>query len=253
MKLLHISLLLLLFVLLSCAKQELSESTPKIIAHKGFWKSADGADNSILALKRAAQLNVYGVELDICRTIDDSLVVAHGPKHGNHVTSETNFEGLRAVRLPNGELIPTLREYLLAFIELNTPMNLVVELKQNGTEEAVLKLLDIYGLIDRCQIISANWEQCKHVSLSYPQLVVGYLGGDKSPEELSQFGIKCMDYQIENYKKHNEWIREAKNMGILTNVWTVNSELELIWAVNKHFDYITTDIPLVAKQFYGSL
>ena len=49
----------------------------KVIAHRGFWKTEGSAQNSITALKKAAEINVYGSEFDVLITSDGIPVVNH--------------------------------------------------------------------------------------------------------------------------------------------------------------------------------
>ena len=56
---------------------------------------ANGADNSIQSLEEAVSLGVDGVELDICKTKDDSLVVIHGMYHGDYYIPETDYNVLK--------------------------------------------------------------------------------------------------------------------------------------------------------------
>ena len=65
-----------------------------------------------MSLIEAVRLGVDGVELYICKTKDDSLVVLHGMYHGDYYIPETEYAVLKKIKLSNGEDIPTLREYI---------------------------------------------------------------------------------------------------------------------------------------------
>ena len=49
----------------------------QVIAHRGFWKAEGSAQNSITALKKAAEAEVYGSEFDVQLTVDGVVVVNH--------------------------------------------------------------------------------------------------------------------------------------------------------------------------------
>ncbi len=76
-----------------------------------------------------------------------------------------------------------------------------------------------------------------------PQAPTQYLNGDKTPEELKAMGIIGADYHFSVFKKNPDWIERAKKAGIILNAWTVNSKEDLQWALDNHFDFITTNEP----------
>ena len=50
---------------------------PKVIAHRGYWKTPSSAQNSLRALELADSIGVYGSEFDVWLTKDDVLIVNH--------------------------------------------------------------------------------------------------------------------------------------------------------------------------------
>ena len=51
----------------------------KIIAHRGYWKTAGSAQNSITSLQKADSIHCYGSEFDVWLAKDNKLVVNHDP------------------------------------------------------------------------------------------------------------------------------------------------------------------------------
>lgn len=244
--------LFLLFTILSlcaCSEEEVITTSYKVIAHRGFWKDADGADNSLAGLSEANRLGVDGVELDICKTADDSLVVAHGDKHGSYVIAQTSFRTLRDIRLSNGELLPTLREYLKYYSEIGSRIELVIELKDNNEEQPLLDLIDEFGIAKSVKFISCRWNICTKLRELNTDIHISYINGEKTPQQIKDAGFDGIDYEIYAFKKHPEWLEEARKLGLTTNVWVIKTESDLIWCAKNRMDYITTDSPLEAKQF----
>lgn len=241
--------ILLSIVVCSCSKESSIEPHYKVIAHRGFWKDADGADNSLAGLKEAARLGVDGVELDVSCTLDDSLVVIHGPKHGDYTISQTDFATLRKIRLSNGELIPTLSEYLDCYISLGSPFELFVELKHKNEEAKVLNTIRKYNLIDRVKFMAFGWDICKKLRTMDSTIHISCLNGSKSPQEIKNAKMNGVFYEIYDWKNHPEWLSEARKLGLATDVWVVKTESDLIWSAENSLDYVTTDSPLEAKQF----
>jgi glycerophosphoryl diester phosphodiesterase len=69
-----------------------------------------------------------------------------------------------------------------------------------------------------------------------------------SPAQLHQFGITGLDYTAANYRNNPSWVTSARSLGMTTNVWTINSEAEIIEMNNMDIDYITTDNPVAAAR-----
>ena len=95
----------------SCSKDDI-QNRFMIIAHQGYWKAAAGASNSIRGLKESIDLGIEGVELDVRVTAEDSLILCHDDRYDDYVIANSTFEQVRSVRLPDGSLVPTLREYV---------------------------------------------------------------------------------------------------------------------------------------------
>lgn len=240
---------LIIFMLCSCSKGLLFDIEYKVIAHRGCWKDASGAENSLEGLFHAIGIGVDGVELDVCKTLDDSLVVAHGYKHGEFIISQTEFEALREVKLINGENLPTLYEYLSYHKIIGDYLELILEIKQSGEEVLILKELERFNLLNRVKVISFGWEICKEVKTLNPYVHVSYLNGDKSPQEVYNAGLNGIAYNLEIYKNNPNWLDESHSLGLTTYVWNIDKKSDFRWSAKKCVDYIVTDSPRAAKNF----
>jgi glycerophosphoryl diester phosphodiesterase len=97
-----------------------------VIAHRGA--SAREVENSLAAFRAAATLGADAIELDIHATRDGVLIVHHDEViAGRHRIPRLTGEEARALRLANGEPVPTLAEALDAagpglrvFVEVKT-------------------------------------------------------------------------------------------------------------------------------------
>lgn len=105
----------------------------RVIAHRGFWKTAGSAQNSIAALVKADSIHCYGSEFDVWLTADNQLVVDHdGVFKGVRMETSTAKE-CTSIVLDNGEHLPTLQQYLDKGRQLST--RLILELKAHKTPE----------------------------------------------------------------------------------------------------------------------
>ena len=117
--------ILLYLISLSCLGE--LNAQPYIIAHRGFWNVEGISQNSLASLRKAAEAACWGSEFDVWMTLDSVLVVNHDGKIGNYDIQNVNYADIRNLKLSNGEILPTLKEYLL--VGKNYPdLKLILEL-----------------------------------------------------------------------------------------------------------------------------
>lgn len=112
---------------------------PLVIAHRGA--SAVELENSLAAFRAARRLGTDAVELDVHATADGELFVHHDETlDGTHHIAHSTAARVRAVRLANGEPMPTLAEALDAC----GPLAVFVEVKglAPAADERLLATLD---------------------------------------------------------------------------------------------------------------
>ncbi|HIX26567.1 MAG TPA: glycerophosphodiester phosphodiesterase [Candidatus Barnesiella excrementigallinarum] len=227
-----------------------AEQTTKAVAHRGYWKCEGSAENSLTSLQRAYDAGCWGSELDIWLTADGKLVVNHDPKTlDGLVIEKTDFETVTKSKLKNGETIPSLETYLKAGKELK-PMILVLELKTQSTPErnreiaqkvvAMVKAMEMEEQVE--YIAFSNLVGTELIRLA-PNAKVAYLEGDKTPAQLKELGYTGLDYHLGVLKEHDNWIREAHELGLTVNVWTVNKADDLQYFIDHKADFITTNEP----------
>lgn len=112
----------------------------QVIAHRGFWKTEGSAQNSIAALLKADSIGCYGSEFDVWLAADDQLVVNHDPTFKGKRMENSPSTALTAIKLDNGESLPTLAKYLKAAQPLHT--RLILELKAHTTPQRETKAIE---------------------------------------------------------------------------------------------------------------
>ena len=80
-----------------------------------------------------------------------------------------------------------------------------------------------------------------------PKNRVEYLGGEIAPAELHEMGISSIDYHYTVFDKHPEWVKEAHDLGMIVNAWTVNAEEDIVRMLGLGVDHITTNEPELAQ------
>ena len=229
------------------------QAQTQVIAHRGFWKTEGSAQNSITALEKAAEAEVYGSEFDVLMTSDGTIVVNHDHAIEGMVIAETPYKKLKKLKIKNGEKLPTLKSYLKKGKKLD--IQLILEAKPLPTKEmedqaiaTIVKMVKKMGLEKQVEYISFSLNMCEQLAKLTPESEIAYLSGDIAPAELKKKGINGIDYhQSVILNKHPEWVKEAHQQGMKVNVWTVNKEADMKKLIDMKVDYITTDQPLELK------
>ncbi len=221
-----------------------------VVAHRGAWKKNNLPENSIASLKHAIELKCTGSEFDVRMTADDSLVINHDPHYNNLLVEKTTYAELEKFKLSNGEKLPTLREYILAGLKNNTTTRLVCEIKPSATKERgqviaekVYRLVNELGAQHMVVYISFDYDILKKLVQLNPSVSTQFLDAYKSPDDVKKDGISGIDYILTAFKKHPEWIAQAKKNNTILNAWTVNKEEDMDWLLANRFDFITTNEP----------
>ena len=74
-----------------------AQAQTQIIAHRGYWKTENSAQNSITGLKKAAEAKVYGSEFDVQLTGDGVIVVNHDDNVNGITIAEVPYSKLNGI------------------------------------------------------------------------------------------------------------------------------------------------------------
>lgn len=250
MKRIFLSLVSLLVVAVSVSAQ------PKVVAHRGYWRTEGAAQNSVASLRAAAELGCWGSEFDVWLTADDHLILYHDNEFEGRRVEEITLEEIQKHRLENGEELPLLEDFLRVAQEY-PDLHLVFELKSHHNKEqerkavrAAVAMVDAMGLAVRTDYISFSKEACVEFVAASPSAKVFYITGDMSAKELKRMGFAGADYHLGVYKVLPKFVRRLHKVGLEANVWTVNKEDDMSWVAKHSIDYLTTDYPEVALSIY---
>ncbi len=148
-----------------------SKSNIFVAAHRG-WAS-DYPENTMLAFRKAADLQVDQIETDVRLTADEELIIMHDDfvdrtTNGTGKANEMTLAEIRELDAGSwkgtefaGEKVPTFTEFL-QFAQTLPTMTFDIEIKEYPTEgreeiaysacDKILALVDEYGIADRCVI-----------------------------------------------------------------------------------------------------
>lgn len=233
----------------------LHAQTSEMIAHRGSWKNTDLPQNSIASLQAAIKQKAAGAEFDVHYTKDNILVVNHDNDFYGIDIATSTYKELLEKKHPNGESIPTAEEYIKAGIH-QKDTKLIYELKTNRlgkerTIESVAKTIELVNKLNAqeyIEYIAFDYDACLELKKLNKDARVHYLSGDKSPQDIKDVGLTGIDYNSQVLKKHPEWLQQARELGLITNVWTVNSAEDMQFFIDNRVNYITTDEPELLNQ-----
>lgn len=228
---------------------------PKILAHRGFYKCEGSAPNSLTSMVKAGELGVAATEFDVHMTKDKVLVVNHDHTIGGHVISESLYNDIKDLTLPNGETLPTLDRVLEAAKRF-PKMTLVIEIKHHycpaedcENAELTVAMVRAKRMEDRVCYISFSMDVLHRLLEVTPQSTLAYVNGDRTPAELHADNIRCMGYNHKVYTAHPEWVAEAHKLGMTVIAWTLNDFDVAERMYNLGVDWLETDYPHILAEW----
>jgi len=125
-----------------------------IMGHRGA--AALAPENTLLSIATAMEIGVDAVEIDVHLSKDKEIVVIHDATvdrttNGTGAVSSYTLEEMKRLDAGKGETIPTLQEVMDL---IHGKVKLVIELKDEGTEEPVVDLIKRNGLVENVYVIS---------------------------------------------------------------------------------------------------
>jgi glycerophosphoryl diester phosphodiesterase len=218
------------------------------IGHRGA--RAYEPENTIRSFARAIELGVNAVELDVRKTKDNELVVIHDDKvdrttNGKGLVSELTLKEIKSFVTDKGEKIPTLEE---ALDFLDRKVKILIELKEVGVEDKVMKIVKDKGLEDNVIIISFHEEALRRIREINDKVEVGLIYVKHKDPIKAALDLKA-NYLLPMYKfVHSAFVKKAHQNGLKVIVWTINTPEEAHEYANKGVDGIASDRPDILKQ-----
>lgn len=241
----------------------------QIIAHRGasFYET----ENSIAAFKKAFLMEADAIELDIWRTVDDSLMVMHDRTTGRTSNKDlvmplSTAKELRNLKLKNGERIPYLSE---AIATVPNGKKIVIEIKccweagDAGNVFPMLKnILVRSGKLNDAIIIAFNIKTIADAKQQLPENKCYFLTGQKEKED--EIIEACQKFNIDGLNVQYNILTESlaeksRKAGLDLLVWTVDKPIDALNARLKNkVIAITTNKPdlirdVLSKNNYQSV
>lgn len=237
----------------------------QVIAHRGA--SGVAPENTLAAVRLAADLGAQAVEVDLRRTRDGRIVLMHDDTlerttNGRGLVAERTLDELkkldagswfprrfwlrrRAAPRFTGEPIPTLEELL--DLACRRDIGLYLEIKAPcppGTEQAVVAAIHNAGALARTAVISYDPAVLQRVRQTDPAVSLGYNFKWHQLDPVIRavsVGAKIIVPRV--YYASPRLVAEAKRRGLQVIVWTVNDPERIKDMVALGVDGIMSDYP----------
>ena len=219
------------------------------IGHRGA--RAYEPENTLRSFKKAVEMGVDAVELDVRKTKDGQLVVIHDTDvkrttDGEGLVSKLTLKEIKGFSAEKGEKIPTLTE---ALDFLDKKVKIVVELKEAGVEEQVLVEVREHGLRKNVVLVSFLEDALRRVRELDKEVETGLIYVRHKNPVKAALDLEA-SYLLPLYRfTHTANVQKAHENGLKVIVWTINKPEEVAEYVKKGVDGIASDKPdiLMAK------
>jgi glycerophosphoryl diester phosphodiesterase len=189
-----------------------------VIAHRGA--STLKPENTLAAFAKAMELGAHMAELDVRKTADNILVVAHDPGYRGRRISKTIYSDLA---LLSHNQIPTL-QYALALMAGKIKLN--IELKEGGFEQEAVRLIKNYLSVKDFVVTSFLRKVVLRVKQADPQISAGWiLGRDSSVKFWNRW---LVDSSIDFLSLHHSLVGSFSKLNMPMLAWTVDDEKQLL-------------------------
>lgn len=221
-----------------------------VYAHRGA--SIEFPENTLAAFRRAVELDVEGIELDVHVSADGHLIVMHDETvdrttNGRGALADLTLDEIEQLDAGNGEKVPTLGEVLDL---VGDKLHVDIEIKANDAGEAVL--VELEGRNTRWLISSFKWDVLKYVRSKdadaelWPLTIGASDDAIKVARELDAPALaiarRSIDKDIAAYLIHQ---------GLDFWVWTINDPDDAVEVVSWGAIGICTDDPAAIQRAFN--
>ena len=238
---------LTLISVLSCAKY----NKVMIIGHRGAMGHV--AENTIPSIKKAMELGVDGIEIDVFRCKTGELVVFHDEKldrltNASGLIESLELDSIKKITVLDKYRIPTLEEVLIL---IDGKVKLNIELKGSGTAFGTNEIINQYinkegWRNDKFIISSFKWDELEKIRSLNSLIPIAVLVNTRvNPIEALPFARKVKAIAINpNFKDLNQDnIKEIQSNGFKVFPYTINELDDIERMIKLGVDAIITDYP----------
>jgi len=223
----------------------------KVLGHRGA--PAYEPENTLASFKKAIELGVDQIELDLRFSKDSKLVVIHDEKldrttNGKGLVREFTLAELKKLDAGKGEKIPTIQEVIDLIRDKG--IFLQIELKESNMQRHLLDLIQKNNLEERVMVISFLYEELRKIKELNPNIKTGILIGQKLIDPLERLRqVRADAVSMRHTLVNKRLVERLHQNNIELTVWVVNEPRDVRRAIELGVDIIGTDKPdLVISQ-----
>jgi glycerophosphoryl diester phosphodiesterase len=231
----------------------------RVIGHRGA--AALAPENTWAGFDLALALGVDAIETDVRATRDAVLVLLHDERldrttDGTGRVQDAGWSTLQGLEAGTwfdaryaGQRVPSLRETLERF---GRRTHLVLEIKQDGVEEAALTMVRSSGLLGRVTFTSFSFPVVAWLKSACPKLRVGYLSRQVGPEVVD----RVLDAGLDQFcppadSVTRELVSDWQARGLDVRAWGVRDAELMGRAIRAGVDGMTVDFPDLLLEALG--
>ena len=243
------NILSVLFItfLVSC----LSNKDILVVGHRGALGHA--LENTIESVKKAIELNVDGIEIDVFKSKTGELVVYHDPflsrlSNSNAFIEQISLDSIKKIKLLGGQSIPTLNE-VIEIIPENIFLN--IELKGENTaietNKVIIEYINRSNFTPSSFIVSSfRWDELVEFRNTNKDVPIAILVDSlykidiaiKLAKEINAFAINP-----NNEFLTKEIVKKVQSFNIKVYPYTINDLSSIKRMKSMGVDAIITDFP----------
>ncbi len=236
----------------------------KIIAHRGF--SGIAPENTLVAFKKAIEVGADYFELDVHKTLDDSVIIIHdyslkrtSSDGKTDKIEDLTYKQIEAASVGYNEKfgdefsdvkIPTLREAL----ELaKGKIKVCVEIKVFGVEQAVLDIINQLGMHDDVIIFSFHYPVLAKIRQYDKEIPILYLIGKGDAQAVyyaNAIDVNALGVGTET-KITDDLLELVHTNNMELWQWTINEEKGMEELLTMKIDGMITNFPDKALKLAG--
>jgi glycerophosphoryl diester phosphodiesterase len=201
------------------------------------------------------EIGVDAVEIDVYLTKDKEVVIIHDSTvdrttNGKGPIGSYTLEEIKKLDAGKGEKIPTLEE-VIEFVK--DKVRLIIELKEEGTEDKVVELIKRYNMFDSAYIISFWHMLVKKIKEMDSRIKTGVLLVG-CPVDACMARSASADALVMNYAFVNkELVDKAHQEGLKVFIWNIDDRDMLRPYVDMGVDGIGSNDPRILVEYFKSV
>jgi glycerophosphoryl diester phosphodiesterase len=201
------------------------------------------------------EIGVDAVEIDVHLTKDKEVVVIHDSTvdrttNGKGPVGSYTLEEIKKLDAGKGERIPTFKE-VIEFVK--DKLRLIIELKEEGTEDKVVGLIKGYNMFDSAYVISFWHMAVKRIKEMDSRIKTGVLLVG-CPVDACIARSASADALVMNYAFVNkELVYKAHQEGLKVFIWNIDDPDMLKPYVDMGVDGIGSNDPRILVEYFRSV